>query len=203
MTRTAVRIALWSTLAVMVTALIAWQWGPTPSASRQGAGVARIGGPFTLVDHTGAPRTERDYRGRLMLVYFGYTYCPDVCAMALQAMTVAVGRLGRAASQVQPILITTDPARDTPAHLKAYVANFPGLVGLTGGEAQLRAAAKAYRVYFRKSDHKPHEDAHKHADYLVDHSSIVYLMDREGRYLTHFNHTIPPETMAAKIPEHL
>ncbi|MEE8445221.1 MAG: SCO family protein [Alphaproteobacteria bacterium] len=203
MTRTAFRIALYSTLAVMTLALIAWQWGLAPFAPRQPGGVALIGGPFTLVDHNGQTRTEQDYRGRLMLIYFGYTNCPDVCAMALQGMTVALGRLGRAAKQVQPIFITTDPARDTPAHLNGYVANFPGLVGLTGGEAPLRAAAKAYRVYSRKSDHKPHEGEHKHADYLVDHSSIVYLMDRDGRYLTHFSHTTPPETMAAKIAGHL
>lgn len=206
--RTAFRLTLWSTLALLAAAVAAWQGGLGPFAPRQGGGVARIGGPFTLVDHNGQTRTEQDYRGRLMLIYFGYTNCPDFCATALQGMTVALGRLGAAASQVQTIFITTDPARDTPAHLDTYVANFPGLIGLTGGDAQLRAAAKAYRVYASKAEPKPHDHepqagAHKHADYLVNHSSIVYLMDRDGRYLTHFSHTTPPETMAATIAKHL
>jgi protein SCO1/2 len=195
MNRTAFRIALWSALAVMVLALIAWQWGLAPFAPRQADGLVRIGGPFTLVDHTGQKRTEKDYRGKLMLIYFGYTFCPDACPTALQAMTVALDRLGKSASEVQPLLITIDPARDTPAHLKSYVPNFPGLVGLTGSAEQVRAAAKAYHVYYRRADET--------TDYLMDHSSIVFLMDRDGRYLTRFSHNSLPETMAAGIRKHL
>ncbi|MEE8334484.1 MAG: SCO family protein [Alphaproteobacteria bacterium] len=195
MNHTAFRIALWSTLAVMVVALIAWQWGLPPFAPRQPGGVVRIGGPFTLVDHTGQQRTEKDYRGKLMLIYFGYTFCPDACPTALQAMTVALDGLGKSASEVQPLLITIDPARDTSAHLKSYVPNFPGLVGLTGSAEQIRAAAKAYHVYYR--------NAGEATDYLMDHSSIVFLMDRDGRYLTRFSHNSLPETMAAEIRKHL
>ena len=196
MNRLALRIALYSTLAVIVAALIAWQWGLPPFAPRQAGGVARVGGPFTLIDHTGAPRTERDYRGKLMLIYFGYTFCPDACPTALQVMTVALDQLGKRSKDVQPILITIDPARDTPAHLKSYMLNFhPNLIGLTGSEEQVRAAAKAYRVYYRR--------AGEGKDYLMDHSSIILLMDREGRYLTHFTHDTPSETMAARIAEHL
>ena len=191
----AFRFALWSTIGFIVAALIAYQWGLPPFAPRTPGGAAAVGGPFTLVDQDGATRTDRDFRDRLMLIYFGYTYCPDVCPTALQVMTVALDRLGDKAKQVQPIFITVDPARDTPAHLKSYVANFPGLVGLTGSEQQVRAAAKAFRVYYRK--------AGEGKDYLMDHSSIVFLMDREGRYLTHFSHTTQAEAMAAAIAERL
>jgi len=191
----AFRIALWSTVAIIVAALIAWQWGLPPFAPRGAGGVVRIGGPFTLLDQTGATRTDRDYRGKLMLVYFGYTFCPDVCPTALQVMTVARDQLGKAAKDVQMLLITIDPARDTPALLKSYVANFPGLVGLTGSDPQIRAAAKAYGVYYRK--------AGEGQDYLMDHSSIIYLMDRSGRYLTHFTHKAQSESIAAAIAKYL
>jgi len=196
MNRTVLRIAIWLPAALVVVALIAWQWGLPPFGPRQPGGITAIGGPFTLVDQNGATRTDKDFRGRLMLIYFGYTFCPDVCPTALQVMTVALEELGEKAKAVQPILVTIDPARDTPAHLKSYVANFyPGMIGLTGSEAQVRAAAKAYRVYFRK--------AGEGGDYLMDHSSIIYLMDREGRYLTHFTHNTPSETMAAEIAKRL
>jgi len=189
------RIALWSTVAVIVAALIAWQWGLPPFSPRTPGGAASVGGPFTLVDQDSKVRTDRDFRGRLMLIYFGYTFCPDVCPTALQVMSVALDRLGAKGKQVQAMMITVDPARDTPAHLKAYMANFPGLIGLTGSEEQVRAAAKAYRVYYHK--------AGEGKDYLMDHSSVIYLMDREGRYLTHFSHTTQSETMAATIGKFL
>jgi len=191
----AFRFALWSAIGVIVGALIAWQWGLPPFAPRTPGGAAAVGGPFTLVDQTGASRTERDFRGRLMLIYFGYTFCPDVCPTALQVMSVALDQLGEKATQVQPIFITVDPARDTPAHLKSYVANFPRLIGLTGSAEQVRAAAKAYRVYYQK--------AGEGKDYLMDHSSIIFLMDRDGRYLTHFSHTTQSEAMAAAIAKRL
>jgi len=189
------RIALWSTVGVIVAALIAWQWGLPPFAPRPPGGAAAVGGPITLVDQTGATHTDRDFRGKLMLIYFGYTFCPDVCPTALQVMTVALNELGPKAKGVQGIFITVDPARDTPAHLKSYVANFPGLIGLTGSEDQVRAAARAYRVYYRK--------AGEGKDYLMDHSSIIFLMDRDGRYLAHFSHTSQSGAMAAAIAKHL
>lgn len=191
----AFRVALWSTVGVIVAALIAWQWGLPPFASRTPGGVAAVGGPFTLIDQDGATRTDRDFRGKFMLVYFGYTFCPDVCPTALQVMTVALQDLGEKAKQVQPIFISIDPARDKPALLKPYVANFPRLIGLTGSAAQVRAAAKAYRVYYHK--------AGEGKDYLMDHSSIIYLMDRDGRYLAHFSYTMQSGAMAAAIAKYL
>jgi cytochrome oxidase Cu insertion factor (SCO1/SenC/PrrC family) len=144
-----------------------------------------IGGPFALVDQTGARRTDADFRGRILLVYFGFTYCPDVCPTDLQEIAGALDRLGPAAEAVQPLFITVDPERDTADHLKEYVALFhPRLVGLTGSAAAIQDAARAYRVYFAKVP--------LDKDYTVDHSAFIYLMDRDGGYLGFF----PPGTSA-------
>lgn len=181
---------------VVVAALAAYAiYGGGPGAG----GIARIGGPFSLVDHRGRPATDRDFRGRFMLVYFGYTYCPDVCPTALQVMTSALDRLPKPQQErIVPILVTVDPERDTPAQLAAYVENFhPATVGLTGPPERVAAAARAYRVYHAKA-----RDGAAGDDYLVDHSSIVFLMDPDGRYVTHFTHATPPEKMAAALREH-
>ncbi len=194
------RIGLLSIVALLALLALAWQWGLlSPTNQRSGMmGVARVGGPFNLVDQDGKARTEKDFAGRLMLTYFGYSFCPDVCPTALQAMTVALKTLGKDAEKVQPIFVTVDPARDTPAQLKEYVSNFyPGTVGLTGPEEEIRNAAKAYRIYYRKAN-----DGGA-AEYLMDHSSIVFLMGRDGSYLTHFTHQTPPEKMAEVIRRHL
>jgi protein SCO1/2 len=151
-----------------------------------------IGGPFALTDQNGARRTDADFRGRLMLVYFGFTYCPDVCPTDLQQMGLAVEQLGPVGKMVQPIFITVDPARDTPEHLKDYMPLFhPRFVGLTGDAAEIREAARAYRVYYEKV-----ERADK-SDYTLDHSAFIYLMDRGGRYLGFF----PPGTSAERLAE--
>ena len=194
------RIALLAAFAVFLLFALAWQWGLISSAGRDGqsSGIARLGGPFTLVNHNGQKRSEKDFAGRLMLIYFGYSYCPDVCPTALQVMSSALQILGPKASNVQPIFITIDPGRDNPAHLKDYVANFfPGMVGLTGSEDALKKAADAYRVYYRKATDNDS------TEYLMDHSSIVFLMGRDGRYLTHFTHLTPPEKMADIIGKNL
>lgn len=150
-----------------------------------------IGGPFRLTDHTGQPRTDADFRGRLMLVYFGFTYCPDVCPVDLQQIGLAMDQLGADAAQVQPLFITLDPERDTAAHLADYVPLFhPRLIGLTGASEAVEAAANAYRVYFAKvvTGDRP-------GDYTVDHTSYIYLMDRDGSYLGFF----PPGTSAERM----
>ena len=206
MTLRLLRIALVAVLALFVAGLFAWQYGWLSPAGRSGgaSGVASIGGPFTLTDHTGATRTDGDFRGKLMLIYFGYTWCPDVCPTAVQVMSVAINMLGEQGEEVVPILITVDPARDTPAHLAEYVKNFhPRLVGLTGSPEAVRETAKAYRVYYRKADVNADGAKTEGDDYLMDHSSVVYLMDRDGRYLTHFTHQSQSEEMAARIREYL
>ena len=145
-----------------------------------------IGGPFALVDQNGLHRTDADYRGKFMLVYFGFTYCPDVCPTDLQQMGLAVDRLGPGGDAVQPIFITVDPERDTTEHLKDYVAMFhPRFIGLTGGAAAIKEAARAYRVYFAKVELPK-------SNYTVDHSAFIYMMGPKGEYLGFF----PPGTSA-------
>jgi protein SCO1/2 len=157
-----------------------------------------VGGPFRLTDQHGRTVTDESFRGRFMLIYFGYTFCPDFCPTSLQIMAEAIDRLGPAGDKVQPIFITIDPERDTVEQLASYVPNFgPGLIGLTGTLEQVTAAARAYRVYFKKSQ------SESLADYGMDHSSIIYLMGPDGRYITHFSHTATPEQVAAAIGKNL
>jgi len=163
----------------------------------ESAGVP-IGGPFTLTDQNGAIRHDSEFRGRMMLVYYGYTYCPDACPAALNVMTGAMDRLGEDADAVQPIFITVDPERDTVAQMKSYASNFtPRLVALTGSPDAIAAAARAYRVYFQKAAGEGKDD------YTMDHSAFVYLMGRDGRYLTHFGPDVTAEQMAAAIQKFL
>jgi cytochrome oxidase Cu insertion factor (SCO1/SenC/PrrC family) len=151
-----------------------------------------VGGPFDLIDHTGRTRTEQDFRGRLMLVYFGFTYCPDVCPTDLQAIGLAMDKLGGDSADVQPLFVTVDPERDTPAHLAEYVKLFhPRLIGLTGSADSIRKAADAYKVYYARVD------LNKDAGYTVDHTAFTYLIDRDGNYLGFF----PPGTSADRMVE--
>ena len=150
-----------------------------------------IGGAFQLIDQSGHARSERDYRGRLLLVYFGFTYCPDICPTDLQAIGLAMDRLGADAAHVQPLFITLDPERDTREQLAQYVPMFhPKLIGLTGSTAAIHAAAEAYRVYYKRVSTGSKPD-----DYTVDHSAFIYLIDRDGKYLGFF----PPGTSAEKM----
>jgi protein SCO1/2 len=162
-------------------------------------GQALIGGPFELVEHTGRTVTEADYAGRLKLIYFGYTYCPDVCPLGLAKIAAAYDLL-RPDEQAQlvPLFITVDPERDTVAAVADYVDLFhPALVGLTGTPEQVAAAAAVYRVYYRKAE------SESTTDYLVDHSSFTYLMDGDNHYLTHFGHDATPEAIAEGIRQQL
>ncbi len=156
---------------------------------------AVIGGPFTLTDHNGRTVTEADFKGKPTLIYFGFTYCPDVCPTSLLLMQTAVEQLGKDADRrLNMVFITVDPERDTPEVLKDYVGNFgPTVLGLTGTPAQLTAAAKAFRVYYRKVESKDG------APYLMDHSSIFYLLDRNGRFVKHFTHQSKAEDIAAAV----
>jgi protein SCO1 len=138
---------------------------------------AAVGGPFQLVDQNGRTVTEKALQGKWTAVFFGYTYCPDVCPMTLQTLGEAQDRLGPKAKDFQVVFITVDPARDTPAAMKSYLTStaFPkGTIGLTGTPQQIAAVAKAYRTYYAR---KGEGD-----DYLMDHLSAVYLMDKRGRF---------------------
>jgi protein SCO1/2 len=153
-----------------------------------------VGGPFTLVDGAGKTVTDRDFRGRWMLVYFGYTHCPDACPTALNDVAVALDRLevGRRA-KVRPVFVTVDPERDTPDVMRDYVAAFgPNFVGLTGTPEQIRAVEHQYKVYAAKH---PEPDG----SYDMDHSSYIYVMDPEGRFVTTFTHETSPDEMAETL----
>ena len=153
-----------------------------------------IGGPFILTNHRGETVTDASYRGRFMLVYFGYTFCPDVCPTELANMATALEHLGKRADRIQPLFITVDPARDTARMLAGYVSHFhPQMQGLTGTPAQIKQVAKAYRVFFARAG------AAQSANYLMDHSSFVYLMAPDGRYLTMFRRATDPREMAVTI----
>ena len=158
------------------------------------AQAAVIGGPFTLVDGSGKTITEASFPGKWLLVYFGYTHCPDACPTALQDMANAVDMLDPAKRKSVDILfITVDPARDTPAVMQDYVSNFAApITALTGSPEQVAAAAKAYRVYYAKH---PTEDG----GYEMDHSSVIYVMDPKGEFVGNFSHQSSPEQIADKL----
>ena len=166
-----------------------------PSVERQVSGKALIGGAFTLTDSTGKRVTEQSFRGKYMLLFFGYTSCPDICPAGLQLMAGALEKLGPKAERITPVFISVDPERDTPEKLAGYVRNFdPRLVGLTGTPEEIAAVAKAYKVYYAKTPSKEHPD-----DYTMDHTSIIYVMDPNGEFVTHFTPATSVDEMAAKL----
>ena len=157
-----------------------------------------LGGPFALMDHTGRAVSDEDFRGRFMLVFFGYANCPGICPIGLRTMVEAVDLLGEKGETVAPILITVDPAHDTPANLAPAVAKIhPRLVGLTGTAAQLTAARAAYKV-----SAKPAGRSWQGVD-LFDHGSFIYLIGPDGEFLTLFPPVMPPEAMAGAIGRYL
>jgi protein SCO1/2 len=174
--------------------------GPTAAAEQPSAaqmmddlmyGRGPIGGPFTLTDQTGKRRSDTEFRGKLMIVYFGYTYCPDVCPTDLMAITQALDALGPAAKGVQPVFITIDPERDTKA-LADYVSAFHhSLVGLTGSPDEIRKIANAYKAFYVKVQDE------RSGDYSIDHAGVIYLMDRHGEYLGF----MPPQTNPDRLTE--
>ncbi|MFO1075003.1 MAG: SCO family protein [Geminicoccaceae bacterium] len=182
---------------VALTVGVAGFWLVSPEAQTTAAkGTIPIGGSFSLLDQNGRRVTEQDFRGRFMLVYFGYTFCPDVCPLGLQTLTQAVDDLpAELRERVVPVFITVDPERDTVAVMKDYVASFgPRLVGLTGSPAETGQASRAWRVYAHKGEAKD-------GVYLVDHSTFTYLMGPDGAYVTHFGHDVTPEAMAQRTAD--
>lgn len=160
----------------------------------------QIGGPFSLVDHRGRAVSERDYAGRYLLIYFGYTFCPDICPTELQTMGDALDSMGEAAESVQPIFITIDPERDTVALLADYVGNFhPRLVGLTGSAEQIARAAKTYGVFYAKEPPADGAAAGEGKDYFMSHSSYIYLMGPDGRMRLLLRRGADPDEMARQI----
>ena len=142
-----------------------------------------IGGPFTLLTPDGTTVTDQTYRGKWLLVYFGYTFCPNSCPTTLLEVATALKRLGPHALQVQPLFITVDPERDTPKVMQQYTASFdPRIVGLTGTQQQIAAAAQEYGVYYLRQPSGPGAD-----DYVMDHSTYLYIMDPQGKFVRAFD----------------
>ncbi len=197
------RLVLSGVLVLLVLAgAVLWLTRPEPggvdaSAIALPAGT-RIGGPFTLIDDQNRPVTDETYRGHWLLVYFGYTFCPDVCPTALQTIADTLDKLGETGARITPLFITVDPARDTPAVMARYVRQFDSrIIGLTGSEPQIAEVAKAYRVYYAKETPKDG------TAYTMDHSSFIYLMDPEGRLAALFGPQATATELAAAIGQKL
>jgi protein SCO1/2 len=191
-------IAVSIAVLVIVAFLVARQYlGPGSTGPRpENPAAAAIGGPFSLVDQHGRTVTDADFRGKYLLVYFGFTFCPDVCPTALTRTSEALTLVGDKAENFVPILITVDPERDTTETLREYTTFFhPRLVALTGTAEQIAAVAKAYRVYYAKVE----EQGAAAGSYLMDHTAITYLMGRDGSFLRHFSHGISAERMAESL----
>lgn len=172
--------------------------GNEPAQEGGGVSVPNLGGPFSLVDHTGAERTEADFAGTPILIYFGYSYCPDICPTELAKMVRAVDLMGDDGDAVQPLFISVDPERDTPEHLAGYVELFhPRLIGLTGDEESVADVAHAYKVYYAKVESEEFDD------YLMDHSSYFYLMDGQGKNLAIYPMSSTAEEIADGVRQHL
>lgn len=195
-----IRYTAWTALAVIafVAAAILLGWwrvdGPgAPARPVQAAGAPiDVGGPFSLVDHTGRRVTDADFRGRPMLVFFGFTHCPEVCPTTLLDITNQLKALGPEAERLQVLFITVDPERDTPAQLALYLQSFdPRIVGLSGTVDEVEAAVKAYKAYARKI---PTEDS-----YTMDHTASVYVMDAAGRFRTLIDYHEEAQAAQAKI----
>lgn len=185
-------------LAILVLGLVALVGAAAFIISGGGeqARTSAIGGPFTLTDQNGARVTEATYRGAPSIVFFGYTHCPDVCPTTLFEMSEVLKRLP-ADKRVSVLFITVDPERDTPAALKEYLSSFdPRISGLSGSRQDVDTTLKAYRVYSKK---QPQENG----EYSMDHSAIIYLMDRQGRFVTALNLQSPPETVAKEIQRYM
>ena len=158
-----------------------------------GPAAAAVGGPFHLEDQNGKSISDTDMKGHPFLVFFGFTHCPDICPTTLFEMSQVMRALGPDADRAGALFITVDPARDTPTVMKNYLSNFdPHLRGLTGDQASIDAAIKAYRVYAKKV---PLDNG----DYTMDHTALVYLMDKDGHFVAPFNVNRTPEAEAADL----
>jgi protein SCO1/2 len=186
-----------SAVLALCAAVLAWRLVGAGGELDSGGKAARIGGAFTLTDQNGQARSDRDFHGRWVIVYFGYSYCPDVCPATLQQIADTLRRLGPRASQIVPVFITLDPERDHPLTLKKYLAAFgPEFVGLTGTAAQIASVAHAYGVYYAK--HKLPGNS-----YSIDHTSALYLLAPNGRFEQVLDEHESPAKLANDIGQRL
>lgn len=195
------RRVLWLVLAcVAALALGGWLWTrPTATPPAPLAG-SNIGGAFALTDQNGRAVTDATLKGKYALIYFGYTFCPDVCPLDMQRLTAGLSAFEKAdpvrGARVQPVFITVDPARDTVPVLKEYAANFhPRLLALTGSEAAVEAAKRAFRIYAKRAGDGP--------DYLVDHLALIYLVGPDGKAISFLQHAATPQQIAAELDKYV
>jgi protein SCO1/2 len=194
------RLLLIAGLGLLAGALSAWiMISQAPPQGQVSTGKALVGGPFSLSDAAGKRVTDKDFAGKRMLVFFGFTNCPDVCPGGLQVIAGALDKLGPKADKLAPLFITLDPERDTPPKVAEFAASFsPRITGLSGTPDAVAAAAKAYRVYHKKVPGK--DDP---AVYNIDHTSLIYLMDENGQYVTHYPYPITADALAEKLSAQL
>ena len=197
MTRTIRILAMTAALLAGAAALAAIAIVLWPRGGEVAISPSAVGGPFSLTDQNGRRVTEADFRGKPVLVFFGFTNCPDVCPTALFEMSEVLRRLGPDAEKVNAIFISVDPARDTPEKLKDYLQSFHDRISaLTGSQADIDAVTKAYKAYAKRV---PLEGG----NYTMDHSAIVYLMDKNGRFVAPFNLKRPADEAAADLRRYL
>jgi cytochrome oxidase Cu insertion factor (SCO1/SenC/PrrC family) len=186
-------IALLSVLLLLLLAAAAILWQESGAGRVVATGQAAIGGPYHLINQDGKPVSDRDFQGRYQLIYFGYTFCPDVCPTTLALIAAALEKMGPDAQRIAPIFITVDPGRDTPQALKKYLAAFdPRFIGLTGSQSELSKVEKEYKVYAQK-------EPLKGGTYAVNHSSVIYLMGPKGKLVTFYNEVLTPEQLAKDL----
>ncbi|MBV8939477.1 MAG: SCO family protein [Alphaproteobacteria bacterium] len=178
------------------------------TASPSAAGEApEVGGPFALTDQHGREVKDTDFRGRVMLVFFGYTHCPDVCPTTLTLLSNIMNQLGKDAAQVAPVFITVDPRRDTPPRLAEFLKNFhPGITGLTGSPEAIEQVENAYKIYHSELGSGASKEASASGgeeDYAVDHSALIYLMGKNGNYLASFSSDTPETQILDAVRQHL
>ncbi len=167
-------------------------------SSTDSIGEVKVGGPFNLTDQHGTLRKDSDFKGKFMLVYFGYTFCPDLCPMALETISLSLKNLGRDRDKIATIFITVDPERDTQEVLHTYATNFdPSILMLRGSKKDIKEVMYHYGVFARNSKEEGM------SDYLVDHSTLIYLMGPEGKFIHHFNHTVTPEHLTQVLTKAL
>jgi cytochrome oxidase Cu insertion factor (SCO1/SenC/PrrC family) len=168
-----------------------------------GQGEAQIGGPFTLIDQHGKTVTEGDFLGKVMLVFFGFTHCPDICPVTVATLSKTMALLGEKADLVVPVFITVDPQRDTPDVMRDYLANFDQrMVGLTGTPEQIKQVETAYKAYAaRSSGENTASDAGK--DYTMDHSGYIYIMGKDGKYFRIYPYNTSEQEIAKAVENYL
>ncbi|CAA7626815.1 conserved exported hypothetical protein [Candidatus Terasakiella magnetica] len=184
---------MWKRLALVVLTLLIGLHGAARAADGE------LTGRFLLVDTEGRTVTDEAYRGKIRLVVFGYTYCPDICPTILNTLSVVLDHLGQDRTKVATMFISVDPARDTPLHLKDYLAAFPGIIGLTGSEEQVAAAARNFKARYVRNPAEDGDPAH----YSVDHTASIYIMDREGNFLARMPHASFPDRVAERVRSYL